>query len=629
MNLLSVENLSKSYGETLLFDQISFGIEKGQKTALIARNGTGKSTLLNILVGKDIPDEGSVTFRKDSQIAYLPQDNDFGFEGSVLDTIFDSNTPFISAVRNYEYALNRYQSLSSDESRVALENSMEAMELQHAWNYENQVKEILHRFGIRDMFAPWSSLSGGEKKKVALSKVLLSEADLWILDEPTNHLDIQMIEWLEEFLTDAGKSLLLVTHDRFFLDNVCDDILEIDNTKLYKYKGKYSYFLEKKAERIAAQAAEQERYRNLYRQELVWMRASVQARGTKAKARKDHFEELKEKAFAPVSKEEAGFSVQAERVGKKILEISNLDFSYPSKVILKDFSYIFKRNERCGVVGPNGCGKSTFLKLIVGELQAQAGKIDVGETIVFGYYSQSGLPATNQGKRVIDIVREQGDMVRMADGHIWSASHFLNHFGFTYDIQYTYYEDLSGGQKRKLYLLLVLMKNPNFLILDEPTNDFDIDTMNLLEDFLLHFQGCLLVVSHDRWFMDKLMEHLFVFQGEGKIKDFYGNYSDWHQHQKQLERGQMLKARSEKPVQAKLPRMEAKKKLTYREEREFAALNEEIAALESEKEALNQLFAHPEGDTEQLKAAAERYRLLQLELDEKTMRWFELSEKTL
>ena len=629
MNLLSVENLSKTYGEKLLFDQISFGIEKGQKTALIAKNGTGKTTLLNILVGREIPDEGSVTFRKDAQMAYLPQDNDNCYGGTVLDNILDAQTPFVTAIRHYEYCLGAYQAQADEALRLKLEQSMEEMELQHARNYESDVREMLHRFGIRDMFAPWGSLSGGERKKAALAKVLLSDADLWILDEPTNHLDIRMIEWLEDFLADANKSLLLVTHDRFFLDKVCDDILEIDQTHLYKYKGKYGYFLDKKAERLATQAAEQERYRNLYRQELVWMRASVQARGTKAKARKDHFEELKEKAFAPVHKEEAGFSVQAERVGKKILEISNLDFSYPDKVILKDFSYIFKRNERCGVVGPNGCGKSTFLKLIVGELQAQAGKIDVGDTIVFGYYSQTGLSTAYHGKRVIDIVKEQGEMVRMADGHLWSASHFLNHFGFTYEIQYTYYEDLSGGQKRKLYLLLVLMKNPNFLILDEPTNDFDIDTMNLLEDFLLHFQGCVLVVSHDRWFMDKLMEHLFVFQGEGKIKDFYGSYSDWHQYQQQLAKGRQQKAREEKPVQAKLPRMEAKKRLTYKEEKEFAALNEDLAALEEEKKELDALFANPDGDAEQLKVAAERYRQLQLELDEKTMRWFELSEKTL
>lgn len=578
-------------------------------------------------MGVDLPDAGTVTLRRDTRIAYLPQANDSAFSGSILDTVLDANTPLIAAVRDYEYSMEAYRREATEAHRSAMEKSLEAMDRLQAWNYENEIKEVLYRFRIKDLFAPLSRLSGGERKKVALAKTLLSDADLWILDEPTNHLDIKMIEWLEGFLATAGKSLLLVTHDRFFLDKICDDILEIDNTRLYKYRGNYSYFLDKKAERLANQAAEQERYRNLYRQELGWIRASVQARGTKAKARKNHFEEIREKAFVPVGREEAGFSVQTERIGNKILEIDNLDFAFPDKTILKDFSYIFKKGERCGIVGPNGCGKSTFLKLLMGELKPDAGKISVGETIVFGYYSQDGLTDAYCGKRVIDIVKEHAEIVRMADGHEWTASHFLNHFGFGHEVQFTFYEDLSGGQKRKLYLLMVLMRNPNFLVLDEPTNDFDIDTMNLLEDFLLHFQGCLLVVSHDRWFMDKLVDHIFVFQGDGKVKDFYGNYSDYKEYSQMLEKGMQLKAKAEKPQTAKPVKTEEKPKLSYRERREMESLEAEIDALEKEKAALDALFADPEGAADRLAEASVRYQELQDELDVKSMRWLELSEK--
>ena len=628
MNLLSVENLSKSYGERLLFDHISFGLERGQKTALVARNGTGKSTLLNIIAGLEQPDEGTVTMRKDLRIAYLPQANEAGAEGSVLDAVTDAAAPRFAAVRDYEYSMEAYRRDPSEAHKAAMERSLEAMDRLQAWNYENQVKEVLFRFGIRDLFAPLSQLSGGERKKVALARTLLSDAELWILDEPTNHLDIKMVEWLEDFLADAGKTILLVTHDRFFLDKVCDDIIELDRTQLYKYKGRYNYFLEKKAERLANMAAEQERYRTLYRRELEWIHASVQARGTKAKARKDHFEVLKERAFAETRHEEAGFSVQAERIGNKILEIDNLDFSFPDKPILRDFSYVFKRRERCGVVGPNGCGKSTFLKLLLGGLKPDAGRITVGETIVFGYYSQDGLPDSCRGKRVIEIVKEHAEVVRMADGHEWTASHFLNHFGFGHDVQYTYYEDLSGGQKRKLYLLMVLMGNPNFLVLDEPTNDFDIDTMNLLEDFLLNFEGCLLVVSHDRWFMNKLVDHIFVFEGGGKVKDFYGNYSEYKASELQLEKGRQMLAKAEKrPVEPRPAKRENANKLTYKEKKEMEQLEVEIAALEEEKKGFDNLFANPEGAAEKLAEASVRYQEVQCLLDDYSMRWLELSEK--
>ena len=627
MNLLSVENLSKSYGERKLFEQISFGLEKGQKTALVARNGTGKSTLLNIIAGLEQPDEGTVTLRKDLRMAYLPQTNDAAFSGSVLDAVLDAGSPLIAAVSGYEYSMERYRREPTEAHLIAMEKSLEAMDRLQAWNYENRIKEVLFRFAIKDLFVPLSQLSGGERKKVALAKTLLSDAELWIMDEPTNHLDIRMVEWLESFLVSAGKSLLLVTHDRFFLDKVCDDILELDQTSLYKYKGKYAYFLDKKAERIANRAAEQERYRNLYQRELQWIHASVQARGTKAKARKEHFLELREKAFGEVRQEEAGFSVQAVRIGNKILEIDNLDFAFPSKPILRDFSYVFKRRDRCGVVGPNGCGKTTFLKLLLGMIRPDAGRISVGETVSFGYYSQEGLPERYRGMRVIEIVKEKAEVVRMADGHEWTACRFLTHFGFGHEVQYTYYEDLSGGQKRKLHLLMVLMGNPNFLVLDEPTNDFDIDTMTLLEDFLLHFEGCLLVVSHDRWFMDKIVDHLFVFQGDGKVKDFYGNYSDYKAETLLVEKGMQLKAAEKRQAESRPVRRENGNKLTYKEKKEMAQLEEAIAALEAEKQALDNLFAHPEGAAEKLAEASVRYQEVQRQLDESSMRWLELSEK--
>lgn len=627
MNLLNVENLSKSYGERLLFDKVSFGLEKGQKTALVARNGTGKSTLLNILAGLELPDEGRVILRKDTRIAYLPQANDAGMGGSVLDFLLDSNTPLIAAVRAYTYCTEAYRLQATETNRKAMEQSWETMDRLQAWNAENEIREVLSRFRITDVFAPLSQLSGGERKKAALAKTLLSDAELWILDEPTNHLDIQMIEWLEVFLAAAEKTLLLVTHDRFFLDKVCDDILELDQTKLYKYKGDYAYFLDKKAERVANREAEWERYRQWYRQELKWIHASVQARGTKAKARKDRFETLKDKVMTEVTAEESAFSVQAGRIGNKILELHNVDFSFPGKPIVKDFSYTFKKGERCGVVGPNGCGKSTFLRMILGELRQQAGKINIGETVVFGYYSQDGLSESYNGRRVIDIVKEKSEWVRMADGHEWSASHFLSRFGFGYDTQYTFYEDLSGGQQRKLYLLMVLMRNPNFLVLDEPTNDFDIDTMNLLEDFLLHFPGCLLVVSHDRWFMDKIADHLFVFQGDGKVKDFYGNYSGYKQYMQQLEKGRQLRKAEAPPVEKPVRSKPEANRLTYKERKEMESLEAEIAALEEEKKRLDALFAAPDGDSARLNEALERYPVLQEALDEKSLRWLELSEK--
>ncbi len=627
MNYLNVENLTKWYGEKLLFEHIAFGIDKGQKTALIAKNGTGKSTLLNIIMGLETMDEGKVTIRNDIHVSYLPQINDIQEETSILDVILNANTPLIITVKNYENALNAYSLTPNADTKKVMEKAMEQMDAMEAWNFESRIKEILFRFNIENIFSNFSTLSGGERKKVALAQTLLSESDLLILDEPTNHLDIDMIEWLENYLSTANTTLLIVTHDRFFLDKICTDIIEVDEGKLFRYKGKYNYFLEKKAERIANQSAEIERAKSIYRRELEWMRSTPQARTTKAKARMDHFDDVKQKANKSLKQTDADFAVKTERIGNKILEINNLDFKYEKNLILEDFSYVFKKGERCGIVGRNGCGKSTLLKLIMNELRPTAGRIVAGETIVFGYYGQEGLPESNNGKRLIDIVKEHAEMIRMANGNFISASQFLNHFGFSFQSQYTYYEHLSGGQRRKFYLLLVLLKNPNFLILDEPTNDFDIETLNILEDFLLTFTGCLLIVSHDRWFMDKLVDHLFIFETNGKIKDYYGNYSNYKKQKDLMEKGERLKEKEAKTKTEKINSSVSTNKMTYKERKEFEDLEIAIQALETEKQQLTHKLSNPSDDPSDIEQIYKRYASLCSELDDKSLRWLELGEK--
>lgn len=627
MNYLSVENLTKWYGEKLLFQQISFGIEKGQKTALIAKNGTGKSTLLNIIMGLEIQDEGNITLRNDIHISYLPQINDNYNDISILDVILNANTPLITTVKNYEKTLNEFGVNPTAFAKTEMEKAIEKMDALDAWNFESRIKEVLHRFNIQDIFSNFNTLSGGERKKVALAQTLLSESDMLILDEPTNHLDIEMIEWLENYLSTANTTLLIVTHDRFFLDKICTDIIELEEGKLYRYKGKYTYFLEKKAERIANQSAEIERAKSIYRRELEWIHASPQARTTKAKARIDSFEDIKQKANQSIKQNNADFAVKTERIGNKILEINNLDFSYDKNIILNDFSYIFKKGERCGIVGRNGCGKSTLLKLVMNELRPTAGKIVAGETIVFGYYGQEGLPESNHGKRLIDIVKEHAEMIRMANGNYISASQFLNHFGFNFQSQYTYYEHLSGGQRRKFYLLLVLLKNPNFLILDEPTNDFDIETLNILEDFLLTFKGCLLIVSHDRWFMNKLVDHLFIFEGNGKIKDYYGNYTQYKTQKDLIEKGERLKEKENKPKIEKINTSASSIKMTYKERKEYETLEERINSLEQEKQQLTEQLSNPPDSPADIECIYKHYAAVCTELDEKSLRWLELGEK--
>lgn len=628
MNYLSVEKLTKSFGEKILFEDITFGIEKGQKIALIAKNGTGKSTLLNIIAGIEAPDNGTVTTRNNITVSYLPQMDTFSEEFSVIDTIFESKLPVIQAIKEYETCLVLAEKTPGSLDEKRMEKAIETMDRLNAWDFESRAREILSRFGIHDIFQNIGELSGGQRKKTSLAKTLIEETDLLILDEPTNHLDIDMIEWLEEYLSTSNTTLLMVTHDRYFLDKVCNNIIELDNRQLYSYKGRYDYYLEKKSERIANEAAEQEKIKLLYRKELEWVHTSPQARTTKAKARINAFEELKEGASRKSAQQQEAFKVQTERLGNKILEINNIDFAYGENKLLDDFSYIFKKGEKCGIVGKNGTGKSTFLKLIMRELKPDKGKITPGLTIKFGYFSQEGLEIKGN-KRILELVKEFAEMIRVDNGNYISASQFLFHFGFGYEQQYTYYEDLSGGEKRKLHLLITLLQNPNFLILDEPTNDFDIDTLNLLEDFLTHYQGCLLIVSHDRWFMDKLVDHLFIFEGDGKVKDHYGNYTEYRivkdkalKQQKKIEKA--LKSPAEKEIK---PKAASVNKLTYKEKVELESLESSITVLEAEKIELENKLNSGTGDNQQLMEWSKRYQELMNDMDAKTMRWLELSEK--
>lgn len=634
MNFLTVEKLSKTYGEKLLFNEITFGLEKGQKSALIAKNGTGKSTLLNIIAGLEQPDEGQVVIRKDITVSYLPQMDNFADDASVLDTIFDAQAPDIQAVKEYETCLALMDAAHAagnitTELEERMHRAIENVDRLHAWDFESKVKEILSRFGIDDVFKSVGTLSGGQRKKTALAKTLIADTDLLILDEPTNHLDIEMIEWMENYLSHANVTLLMVTHDRHFLDQVCNDIFEIENGNLYHYRGKYDYYLEKKAERITMENAEHDKLKQLYLKELEWVHTSPQARTSKSRARIQGFEQLKEAVNKKVEKQADSFHVEPERLGNKILEINNLDFSYGDKVLLDDFSYIFKRGEKCGIVGKNGTGKSTFLKLIMGQLKPDGGKIVAGQTIQFGYYSQEGMQIAGN-RRIIDIVKEQAEVIRTETGNYIGASQFLNHFGFKYEQQYTYFEDLSGGEKRKLYLLITLMRNPNFLILDEPTNDFDIDTLNKLEDLLYFYKGCILIVSHDRWFMNKLVDHIFVFNGDGKIKDFYGNYTDYklaREKELRIEKKVEKLQRQAEPKEVKEVKKSNSNKLTYKEKKEFEALEVEIEALETEKKELLDQMNSGAGTSDQLVQWSSRYQEVSDLLDEKSMRWLELSEK--
>ncbi|MDE6493340.1 MAG: ABC-F family ATP-binding cassette domain-containing protein [Bacteroidales bacterium] len=633
MNYLSVENLSKTYGEKQLFSDLSFGLDKGEKAALIARNGTGKTTLLNIIAGNVLPDAGQVVLCKDIRMDYLPQNPVFDPEESLMDFIFSGGGPMVEAARDYEQILWEMEKGGTPGLQKRLEEATLRMDRLQAWDVEEKIKEVLFRLQLPRTDQKMGELSGGQQKKAALARVLLEGADLLLMDEPTNHLDMGMTEWLEGFLRRENLSLLLVTHDRTFLDNVCGRILEIDNGRIYTYRGNYAYFLEKKAERESIERAEVEKAKNLYRRELEWMRRMPSARGTKAKARKDAFEEVKQKAMRKTEEPVPELSVQGSRLGNKILEVYNLEKRYGDRILLHDFSYTFKRGEKIGIVGANGAGKSTFLDMITGAVKPDSGRVVVGQTVQFGYYTQGGLKE-KEDKRVIDIVKEVAEVVKMQDGREISASQFLNYFQFEPSTQYNYFSNLSGGERRRLYLLKTLMANPNFLILDEPTNDIDVYTLMLLEDFLQHYQGCLLMVSHDRSFLDHLADHIFVFEGEGKIKDWYGSYSDYKRktEQAQKERQEERRMQRQESIAGKdasvgtgglkPPRPRA----SFKQKKEYEEITVRMEALENEKAALEALLSGGESDPEKITGASRRVGEVMDELSSLEDRWLELSE---
>ena len=624
MNYLQVDNLSKSYGEKQLFSGISFGINQGQKIAFIAKNGTGKTSLLNIIMGKDIPDEGSVTIRKDIKVAYLAQNSSFDSEMTVIETVIDSNNDFFEAIKNYEEALLKLSRDNSEESNELLQKAMVAMDLKNAWDYENKIKEVLSRLKITDINQKVKSLSGGQMRKLALAKSLIDEVDLLFLDEPTNHLDIEMIEWLEAFLSQQKMTLFIVTHDRYFLDNVCEEIIELDNNEIYHYRGKYDYFVEKKAQRLANQAKEQEKAANLYRKEIEWMRRMPKARTTKSKARIDAFYDIEKRAKKHIEKDTPEFKVKLSRIGNKILEVNHIDKSFDDLSVIKDFSYTFKRGERIGVVGANGSGKSTFFKLIMGELKPDRGSIVKGQTMIFGYFSQDGLKIKDD-QRLIDIVKDVADEIPFGTSSTLSASQFLHYFNFDHNTQHNYYSNLSGGEKRRLQLLLTFVLNPNFLILDEPSNDLDIDTLNVLEDFLTKYQGCLLVTTHDRAFLDKVVDHLFVFEGNGVMKDYHSNYTEYRQLKKDKEKKIKKQKLEEKKKVDEKPKIKPRK-ASFKEKREFEQISKEIEDLEQRKSEITDLLNAGEGSVDDFKNWSDEFKQVQDDLDEKEMRWLELSE---
>lgn len=620
-NLLQVENLTKSFGVNSLFDDINFTINEGDKVGLIAKNGTGKSTLLSIIAGDDTPDDGKLIFKNDVTIGYLKQLPQFEQHLSVMDTCLIGDDDQSKAIRQYENAL-------IEGNNEEMTKAIQAMDLASAWDYEERFKQILSQLKIDDFKQRISELSGGQIKRVALAKILISNPQFLILDEPTNHLDIDMIEWLEAYLTRSRMTILMVTHDRYFLDKICSKILELDQKSIYGYDGNYNYYLEKRAERIDAQNAAVEKARNLLRTEIEWMRRQPQARAHKAQYRIDAFYDLKERAQSRNDKGDVELNVKAGYIGKKIFVAHHVSKSFDGKVILNDFNYIFSRYEKLGIVGDNGVGKSTFIKLLLDRIQPDSGYFEIGETVKFGYYSQEGIHF-DEGKKVIDAIRDVAEHIYFDEKHHYSASQFLQLFLFSPTDQQKLIEKLSGGEKRRLYLAMVLMSKPNFLILDEPTNDLDIQTLEILEDYLSKFSGCLIVISHDRFFMDRCVDHTFVFLGDGVIKDFPGNYSEyraWKEaHEKEEATVQKQKAES-KLAKPRSNNRDKSQKLTFKEKREFEELTESIERLTKEKEELFNLFNSGE-QIDDVATKASRFEEVKDLLDEMELRWLELSEK--
>lgn len=624
VSFLQVDGLTKSFGDLVLFENITFGVAQGQKIGLIAKNGSGKTTLLNIIAGKEDYDEGSIVFRNDLRVGYLEQAPHYPEGLTVLQACFYSQNETVRLLAEYEQAL-------MDNDTDKLNSLLERMDSLKAWDYEQRAKQILGELKIHNLEQKVESLSGGQLKRVALANVLITEPELIILDEPTNHLDLEMTEWLEDYLNRSTISILMVTHDRYFLDRVCSEIIEIDRKQIYQYKGNYSYYLEKRQERIDAQNAEVERASNLLRKELDWMRRQPQARGTKAKYRIDAFYELEKKAHQQREAGHVNLDVKASYIGSKIFDAVDVCKRFDDLKITDHFNYTFARYEKMGIVGNNGTGKSTFIKMLLGEIQPDSGHFDIGETVRFGYYSQEGLQFDEQMK-VIDVVQNIAEYVDLGDGRKMGVSQFLNYFLFTPDRQHSYVYKLSGGEKRRLYLCTVLMRNPNFLVLDEPTNDLDIITLNVLEEYLRSFKGCVIVVSHDRYFMDKVVDHLLVFRGNADIKDFPGNYTQyraWKEEQDALKKQEEQALQSKQAVvedKSRRPEKEVKRRLTFKERKEFEALDAEIPTLEAEKKELETAMSSGTLSTEELLAKSARITALIEELDEKTMRWLELSE---
>ncbi len=618
ISYLQVENLSKYWSELPLFDGISFSVSEGQKVAMIAKNGAGKSTLMDIIADLETPDSGKSSLSNDISIGYLRQNPDLNPEDTVLEAAFNSSGELIQAVKNYEKALENH------DPRL-LDSAIERMNVLNAWDFELRIRQILTQLKITDVNQQIKFLSGGQKKRVALAHILIDEPDFLILDEPTNHLDLEMIEWLEKYLEKAKGTLFMVTHDRYFLDRVCNEIIELEDNTIYKYKGNYSYYIEKREERINSMNAEIDRAKNLFRTELEWLRKMPQARSHKSKYRTEAAYVLQEKASKRRVEDEVELTVQGKRLGSKILNIKNLSKAFGDLVILDKFSYNFARLEKIGIIGKNGSGKSTVLNMLTGALQPDSGTIDVGETISFGYYRQDGINF-NPGDRVIDVIKEIAEVVDMGNGNRMTASQFLNYFLFPPESQFNFVEKLSGGEKRRLYLCTILIKNPNFLILDEPTNDLDIMTLNVLEDYLRNFQGCAIVVSHDRFFMDKIVDHLFVFEGEGQIKDFPGNYSDYRDWAEAKEKEQRIPEKKEKVAKPK-PVKEGVRKLSFNEKRELEQLEKDIASLEDEKRAIETAMNSGDCGSEELVIKSQRHGEIRDLLDDKELRWLELSEQ--
>ena len=617
MNLLSVENISKAFGERVILENISFGINKDQKIAFIAKNGTGKTTLLNIMAGKDLPDSGQVVFRKGIHIGFLSQNPYFDEELTVEETIFAADNPILRLIQAYEHALEH------PENEVAYQKAFEQMELHNAWDFETQYKQILFRLKLDNLSLKVKNLSGGQKKRLALANVLISKPDLLILDEPTNHLDLEMIEWLEQYFAKENLTLFIVTHDRYFLERVCNEILELDGGELFSYKGNYSYFLEKKEQRLAQEQASVEKAKNLYVKELDWMRRQPKARTTKSKSRIDDFYKIKEAAHKRRKEHTVQLEINMERLGSKTVEFHNVCKSFDKLTILDKFSYNFLRGERVGIIGKNGTGKSTFLNLLTGALPPDSGKIIVGDTIKFGYYTQEGIEVL-QGQKVIEVIQKYGDYIPLLKGRTLSAGQLLERFLFDRKKQYDYVEKLSGGELKRLYLCTVLIQNPNFLILDEPTNDLDIVTLNVLEDFLLDYPGCLVVVSHDRYFMDKIVDHLFVFRGQGEVEDFPGNYTDYRVYEESTPPAEDV---PKKETTKNTWRKDANKGLSFNEQKEYNRLEKEIAQLEEKKTAIEAAFAEGNLTNDEIQSQSVALQETLVALEEKTERWFELTER--